>query len=67
MNKARGVSDIAERKKLYEAAFQIFVAQDRPRVYLYHPNWIYGSRKAVTGFLPYPDGLIRPFGIKIAG
>ena len=67
LNKARTVSAVAERKALYEAAFKIFVAQDRPRVYLYHPNWIYGTRAAVTGFVPYPDGLIRPFGIRVGG
>lgn len=67
LNKARAASDVAERKKLYDEAFQIIVAQDRPRIYIYHPNWIYGARKGVTGFVPYPDGLIRPFGIKVAG
>jgi peptide/nickel transport system substrate-binding protein len=57
------VSDPAARKKLYARAFEIFVGRDRPRIYLYHQRWLWGLRKEVRGFVPYPDGLIRPQGI----
>jgi peptide/nickel transport system substrate-binding protein len=67
LNRAREVAAVEERRKLYEQAARLYVGQDRPRVYIYHPNWIYGARKVVTGFVPYPDGLIRPFGIKVGG
>lgn len=63
LEEARLVSDPAARKKLYTRAFEIFVGRDRPRIYLYHQRWLWGLRKEVRGFVPYPDGLIRPQGI----
>jgi hypothetical protein len=29
-------------------------------IYLFHRRWIYGFTKKLAGFVPYPDGLIRP-------
>lgn len=67
LNQARATPDLEQRKKLYADAMEIVVNEDRPRVYLYHQVWYYGVRKSVTGFTPYPDGLIRPQGIQKAG
>jgi peptide/nickel transport system substrate-binding protein len=63
LNEARLVGDPSARKALYAEAMEIFVGRDRPRIYLYHPRWLYAHRTTVKGFTPYPDGLIRPQGI----
>jgi peptide/nickel transport system substrate-binding protein len=36
---------------------------DRPLIYLWHPTWLFATSTKVTGFVPYPDGLIRPQGM----
>jgi len=61
---ARTVSDLEERKKHYAAAANILL-KDLPIIYLYHRRWIYASNKKLSGFTPYPDGLIRPQGMKL--
>jgi peptide/nickel transport system substrate-binding protein len=37
---------------------------DRPLIYLWHAKWLYAMNAKLAGFEPYPDGLIRPQGIK---
>ena len=37
--------------------------RDLPLIYLYHSTWIWGMGKDVTGFVPYPDGLLRLEGV----
>jgi len=32
---------------------------------LYHYTWIWGMSERITGFVPHPDGLIRPQGLSI--
>ncbi len=64
LKSARVVSDASERLKHYTAADQILL-KDLPIIYLYHRKWIYAFNKKVTGFTPYPDGLIRPQGLAI--
>jgi peptide/nickel transport system substrate-binding protein len=39
------------------------VLKDRPIIYLWHPKWLYAATAKLTGFTPYPDGLIRPQGL----
>jgi peptide/nickel transport system substrate-binding protein len=60
----RTVSDLEERKKHYAAAADILL-KDLPIIYLYHRKWIYAFNKKVAGFTPFPDGLIRPQGLKL--
>jgi peptide/nickel transport system substrate-binding protein len=36
---------------------------DRPLIYLWHPTWLFATSTKITGFTPYPDGLIRPQGM----
>ncbi|MGA3305799.1 MAG: ABC transporter substrate-binding protein, partial [Stellaceae bacterium] len=62
LNAARGSTDPAVRKKNYDAARAI-LAQDEDIVYLYAPTWIWAMNKKITGFTPYPDGLIRLVGV----
>ena len=39
--------------------------RDRPIIYLWHPKWLYAMSKSLKGFTPYPDGLIRPQGLRM--
>jgi len=61
---ARQTSDVEQRKALYKK----IVDQeniDQPLVYLYFEPRIFGMSKKVTGFTPYPDGLIRLQGVQL--
>ncbi len=61
---ARAVDEPAERMKHYDKAADQLL-KDLPIIYLYHRKWIYAYNKKVTGFTPYPDGLIRPQGLMV--
>ena len=61
---AREVTDPAERLKHYAKVAEQ-VLKDRPVLYLYHRQWIYGFTTRLTGFTPLPDGLIRPQGLML--
>ena len=41
------------------------VLRDRPRIYLYHPKFLYAASTKLSGFVPLPDGLIRPQGLRL--
>jgi peptide/nickel transport system substrate-binding protein len=41
------------------------VLQDLPIIYLYHLKWLYAYTARLSGFIPYPDGLIRPQGLRL--
>jgi len=55
---ARGITDPAERKAKYAAAMKI-VETDKPITYLDFEPHIFGAGKALHGFVPHPDGMIR--------
>lgn len=63
MNAARGVYDVASRKKHYDAAMRI-LREDLPIIYLYHPPWIWAMSVKLQGFVPHPDGMIRLPGVR---
>ena len=63
--KARAVTDVAQRQPLYREISAIYT-RDRPLMVLYHQNWLFAHSDKLTGFVPIPDGLIRPHGIKLA-
>jgi peptide/nickel transport system substrate-binding protein len=63
--RARGVTDVAQRQALYRQLVDIYVA-DRPQLVLYHAKWLWALSDKVSGFVPTPDGLIRPQGMTIA-
>jgi peptide/nickel transport system substrate-binding protein len=62
---ARQTTDVAARKALYEK-FDGIVLQELPIIYLHHPKWIWGMPTKLAGFTPYPDGMIRLEGMKLA-
>jgi peptide/nickel transport system substrate-binding protein len=55
---------MAERYAVYEKIAQI-QAVDLPRIYLYHPKGLFASTSKLSGYEAYPDGLIRPQGLKL--
>ena len=58
LNGARTVTDPVARKAKYAAAMKI-VADDKPITYLYLDPRLFGATKALHGFVPHPDGMIR--------
>jgi peptide/nickel transport system substrate-binding protein len=64
LTKARQVPDPAERKKLYDRATEILL-RDMPRLHLWHRRVFTGYSAKITGFTPYPDGIIRLRGLKL--
>ena len=64
LNEARRTSDRDRRKELYTQVMQI-LHEDVPYVYLYHNNQTtdFAMQPTVTGFKPYPDGILRLAGV----
>lgn len=65
LNEARSINDEAKRKQLYDAAQEI-LKQDLPIIYTYYQPWPFVLSKKMQGFKPYPDGMIRLKGVKLA-
>ncbi|MBB4303545.1 peptide/nickel transport system substrate-binding protein [Rhodobium orientis] len=63
---ARKELDMDARKKLYDEAADIYLA-DLPTVPLYHPTWFYAAQANIDGIKIYPDGILRVTGLKPAG
>jgi peptide/nickel transport system substrate-binding protein len=59
LNKAREVTDPAQRAALYKQAVDKLTSQQRNIVYLYHLNYIAAFPKNLKGYKAVPDGLIR--------
>ena len=59
LNRAREVSDHAQRAALYRDAIEKFAFARRNIVYLYHQNYIVAFPKNFKGYKGVPDGLIR--------
>jgi peptide/nickel transport system substrate-binding protein len=64
LNAARTVDTRAERLAHYRIVAQ-HILQDLPIIYLYHAKWLYAASAKLSGFTPYPDGLIRPQGLQM--
>jgi peptide/nickel transport system substrate-binding protein len=64
LTKARQVPEPAERKKLYDQATEILL-RDIPRLQLWHRRVFTAYTVKLTGFTPYPDGIIRLRGLKL--
>ena len=62
LNAARTVDDQAERSRHYAKVAESAL-RDLPIIYVYHRKWIYAHAAKLTGFEPYPDGLVRPQGL----
>ncbi|MCZ4365922.1 ABC transporter substrate-binding protein [Sulfitobacter dubius] len=63
LDKARKSNDQDVRRESYTAARAI-LNEEMPIVYLYHQTWIWALDSDITGFTPYPDGMIRLAGMK---
>ncbi len=63
LDQARTVYDVAERKKLYDAAQKI-LQDELPLVYLYNQTVFFALRSNIQGFAINPDGMIRLAGMK---
>ena len=63
LNKAREVSDQAQRAALYKEAIDKMVLARRNLLYLYHQNYIVAYPKNLKGYKAVPDGLIRLKGV----
>jgi peptide/nickel transport system substrate-binding protein len=59
LNKAREVSDQAQRTALYRDAIEKMTRARRNILYLYHLNYIVAFPKSLKGYKAVPDGLIR--------
>jgi len=59
LNKAREVTDQAQRAALYKEAIDKFAGQRRNIIYLYHTNYIVAYPPNLKGYQAVPDGLIR--------
>jgi peptide/nickel transport system substrate-binding protein len=58
LNRAREVTDVAERRSLYRQAVDLIGAR-RNVIYLYHEHYIVAHPKSLKGYKAVPDGLIR--------
>jgi peptide/nickel transport system substrate-binding protein len=63
--RARSVTDVPARQKLYRQVTDIYL-HDLPFIVLYHQKWLFGLSDKVQGFQAVPDGMIRPQGIRLA-
>ena len=59
LNKAREVSDVAQRRALYREAIDLLGGRGATSIYLYHPNYIVAFPKNLKSYRAVPDGLIR--------
>jgi peptide/nickel transport system substrate-binding protein len=64
LDAARAVEARAERVAHYRKVADL-VLQERPIIYLYHGKFRYAATAKLSGFTPYPDGLIRPQGLRL--
>ncbi len=62
---ATATDDLPERVKLYRQAVAIYT-HDRPFLFLYHFTWFWPTTDKLSGFVPYPDGVIRVKGMSLA-
>ena len=64
LDAARTLDTRADRLAHYRIAAE-HILQDLPIIYLYHPKWLYAHTARLFGFTPYPDGVIRPQGLRL--
>ena len=64
LDAARGVDRREDRLAHYRVVAE-HILQDLPIVYLLHLKWLYAFTAKLSGFVPYPDGMIRPQGLQL--
>ncbi len=65
LDQSRSLRDPAERKKVFEQ-IAARVITERPVIYLYHRNWLWGYSAKLGGVRNLPDGLLRVSGLTLA-
>ena len=60
----RGTVDPAKRKAAWKALADQ-VLKDRPGIYILHRKLLWAYSQKLTGFVPYPAGLVRFTGLKL--
>jgi peptide/nickel transport system substrate-binding protein len=65
LTQAREVTDIAGRRAIY-ARLAVQLESDLPLIYLFAGKNIVAMSTRVDGFVPVPDGLVRPQGMSIS-
>ncbi len=65
LDAARVEADPEKRRALYAQIWEIALRRDRHRMYLWHRRNIVAYTARLTGFVPVPDGLIRPQGLRL--
>jgi peptide/nickel transport system substrate-binding protein len=65
LDKARAVSDIAQRKALYAQVYRL-AERDLPYMYLWTTANVMGLNRKVKGFVMVPDGMVRLQGMHFA-
>ncbi|MFM7345769.1 MAG: ABC transporter substrate-binding protein [Tagaea sp.] len=63
LDRAREVTDPAERLKLYSAATAVLL-DERPRIFTYHRKWFFAYSSRLSDFTANPDGMIRVRGLR---
>jgi len=65
LDKGRATADPEARKPIYADAIEV-IMKDVPGIYLYNPRAAYAMTSKLEGFQPFPDGIIRLEGVKLA-
>ena len=65
LDAARATPIAAERMKLYRQVAEIYLIQERGRIYLWHRKNLFAHTTRLQGFRLVPDGLIRVQGLKL--
>jgi peptide/nickel transport system substrate-binding protein len=64
LNKAKSTTVVAERQEFYHQAAARYL-DARPHLFLYHYKLLWALSAKLDGFVPYPDGIIRPQGLRL--
>jgi peptide/nickel transport system substrate-binding protein len=64
LEEGRLISDLAQRKALYEKMTRI-VLNDEPLIYLFHRKLLFAHSTRLDNYKPMPDGLVRVIGLKL--
>jgi peptide/nickel transport system substrate-binding protein len=64
LDAARAASGVPARLADYTKVADITL-KELPIIYLWHQKWIWAMTRKLHGFVPYPDGLIRPQGLTL--
>jgi peptide/nickel transport system substrate-binding protein len=64
LDDARLVTDLAQRKQIYEKMTKSII-EDDPIVYLYHRRNLIAHTTRLEGYKAIPDGLVRVVGLKL--